>query len=68
MPRGKHVKLIIGVDGTCSIDAINFTGPACQAATMEITTALGDQIDHQHDKPEARIRGRCGEGEREQAR
>jgi len=68
MARGKHVKLIIGVDGTCSIDAINFTGPSCQAATGEITAALGGQIDHQRDKPEARSRQRCGQPEREQAR
>ena len=68
MDRAKHLKIIIASDGTCSADAINFTGPACQAATGEITAALGGQIDHQHDKPEARIRGRCGEGEREQAR
>ncbi len=68
MPRGKHVKIVIATDGTCSVDAINFTGPACQVATGEITKALGGQIDHQHDKPEARIRQRCGQGEREQAR
>ena len=68
MPRRKYIKIIIATDGTCSVDAINFTEPACQAATIEITTALGGQIDHQHDKPEARIRERCGEGEREQAR
>ena len=68
MPRGKHMKITIGVDGICTIDAINFTGPSCQAATGEITALLGGQIDHQHDKPEARIRQRGGQGEREQAR
>ena len=68
MPRGKHIKIVIAPDGSCSVDAINFTGTACQAATMEITTVLGGQIDQQHDKPEARIRERCGQGEREQAR
>ena len=68
MPRGKHIKLIIGVDGSCKIDAVNFIGPACQAATLEITAALGGQIDRQHDKPEARIRERCGEREREGAK
>ena len=60
MPRGKHVRLIIGVDGSCSIDAVNFTGPGCQAATKQIAGALGGQIDHEHAKPEARIRERCG--------
>ena len=68
MPRGKHVKLIIGVDGTCSVDAINFVGPACQVATQEITAALGGRIGTEQLKPEARLRERCGQGEREQAR
>ena len=68
MPRGKHVKLIIGVDGTCSVDAINFAGPACQVATMEIASALGGRIGHEHLKPEARIRERSGHAEREEAR
>ena len=68
MPRGKHVKLIIGVDGSCSIDAVNFTDASCKTATQEITAVLGGQVDRQHDKPEARIRQRCGQGEREQAR
>ena len=68
MPTGKHIKIIIAADGTCAIDAINFTGPSCQAATGEIAAALGGQIDHQHAKPEARLRERCGQSEREQAR
>ena len=68
MPRGKHIKVVIASDGTCSVDAINFIGPACQVATQEITAALGDRINHQHLKPEARLRERCGQGEREQAR
>ena len=68
MPRGKHLKIIIASDGTCQIDAFRFVGSACQVATGEITAALGGQIDHRHDKPEARIRQRCGQGEREQAR
>ncbi len=68
MPRGKHVKIIIAPDGTCAVDAINFTGPSCQTATSEITAALGGQIDHQHVKPEIRVREACGESDREQAR
>ena len=68
MPRGKHIKVVIASDGTCSVDAINFIGPACQVATQEITAALSGQIDHQHLKPEARLRERCGHSEREQAR
>ncbi len=68
MSRGKHVKILIASDGACTVDAINFTGPSCQAATGEITAVLGGQIDHQRVKPEARIRERCEQGEREQAR
>jgi hypothetical protein len=68
MPRGKHLKLIIGVDGRCSIDAVNFTGPSCQAATKDIARALGGQIVQEHAKPEARIGQGCGVPEREQTR
>ena len=68
MVRGKHVKLIIGVDGRCHVDAINFTDGSCRAATREIVAALGGQIDHQHDRPEARVRERVGQREREGAR
>ncbi len=68
MPRGKHVKLIIGVDGECSVDAVNFIGPACQIATGEILAALGGQVINQRDKPEARFRERTSEGERERTR
>ena len=68
MSRGKHITVIIGVDGSCSVDAINFIGPACQVATQEITAVLGGRIDYQHLKPEARLRERCGQGEREAAR
>ena len=67
MSRGKHVKLIIAPDGTCAVDAINFTGPACKVATMEIANALGFQIG-QHDKPEARQRQLSGGREREHSR
>lgn len=45
MRSAKHIKLIIGVDGQCSIDAINFTDSSCQKATHEIAVALGGQID-----------------------
>jgi len=68
MARGKHIQIIIGVDSRCRIDALNFTGPACQAATAEITAVLGGQVDHQHDKPEVRAAHRCGHQEPEQAR
>jgi hypothetical protein len=68
MPRGKYLKLILGVDGTCSIDAIDFTGPACRVATQEIARALGGRVVQEHTKPEACIRERCGQAKREEAR
>jgi hypothetical protein len=68
MNQGKHIKLIIGVDGTCSIDAVNFTGPSCQVATKEIAHALGGQVVQERAKPEARVGQRCGESQTGQAR
>lgn len=68
MPHGKHIKIIITVDGQCAIDAINFTGSACQVATVEIATALGGQIEREREKPEARLRERSAASEREEAR
>ena len=68
MPRGKHIQILIGVDGSCRIDALNFIGPACQAATAEIAAVLGGQVDRQHDKPEARTAQRRDHQEPEQAR
>jgi|WetSurMetagenome_2_1015567.scaffolds.fasta_scaffold1028033_1 hypothetical protein len=67
MFRGKHVKLIIAVDGTCQIDAVNFTDASCQSVTKEIAAALGGAIAHQHTKPEARVGQHCGQAEREEA-
>ena len=68
MPHGKYVKIVIAADGQCAIDATNFTGPACQAATLEIASALGGRIEHQREKPEARLRERSAASEREGAR
>jgi hypothetical protein len=68
MNQGRHIKLIIGVDGSCSIDAVNFTGPSCQAATREIARALGGRVLQEHAKPEARARLRAAQSERERAR
>jgi hypothetical protein len=67
MPRGKHVKLTIGADGSCQIDAVNFTDASCQSVTNEIAALLGRIITHQHAKPEARQRVRAP-GETEAAR
>ena len=68
MPRGKHIKVVIAPDGSCTVDAVNFADATCLAVTNEIAAALGGQIGHQHMKPEARIRQRCDQSEREQAR
>ena len=68
MRNARHIKLIIGVDGQCSIDALNFTDSSCQKATQEIATALGGQIDHHHDKPEARLRNRSPHSDMERSR
>ena len=67
MPRGKHIKITIGVDGSCAIDALNFVGPSCRQATQEVADALGVQIGH-FDKPEVRLRERSRETEQERAR
>ena len=68
MSKTKHLKLIIGVDGTCSIDALNFTDASCLSVTMEIQAALGGRIVQEQLKSEARITQRCGYQEREGAR
>ncbi len=67
MPRAKHIRIIIAVDGSCSVDAMNFAGPSCQAATGEIAAALGGNVVSHHLKPEARIRERAAQRGRESA-
>jgi len=49
--------MIIRVDGTCTVDAMNFTDATCTQATQEITRALAGQTIHERLKPEARVRG-----------
>ena len=51
--RHKHVRLIIRQDGTCAVDAINFTDATCTQATQQIMQALAGQVAEQHWKPEA---------------
>jgi len=68
MPQGKQVRIVIGVEGGCAIDALNFPDASCLKFTHEITAALGGQIAHAQTKPEARIRERRTHGEREAAR
>jgi hypothetical protein len=68
MSRGKHIKITIGVDGSCRIDAVLFTDASCQTFTKEVASALGGGIIHQHAKPEARIPQRAGQADRQAAR
>jgi hypothetical protein len=53
MNQGKQLKIIIAVDGTCSIDAVNFTDATCTHATRQIMQMLGGQVTQEHLKPEA---------------
>ena len=68
MNRGKHIKITIGVDGSCRIDAVLFTDAACQTFTKEISNALGGGIIHEHAKPEARVPQRAGQADRQASR
>lgn len=52
MQRGKHVRLVIRTDGSCSVDAMNFTDATCQQATQQILHALGGLPVEERFKPE----------------
>ena len=64
MPRGKHVKLLIHADGSCSVDAVDFTDASCLSVTSEITSALAGRVIGEQRKPEARIRQQRGQADR----
>ncbi len=49
----KHVTLLIGTDGTCSIDAVNFADATCKTATQQIMQALAGQLVDERFKSEA---------------
>ncbi len=51
--RHKHVRMIIKADGSCTVDAINFTDATCTQATQQILAALGGPITEDRLKPEA---------------
>jgi hypothetical protein len=53
MIQGKCVKIIIHADGSCSIDAVNFTDATCTQATRHILTVLGGTTTEDRLKPEA---------------
>ena len=64
MARGKHVKLLIHTDGSCSVDAVDFIDASCLSVTNEITSALAGRVLNEQHKPEARIRQQRGQTER----
>ena len=51
--HSKHVRMIIKSDGSCTVDAVNFTDATCTQATQQILSALGGTITEDHLKPEA---------------
>ncbi len=51
--RQKHVRMIIKPDGSCTVDAINFTDATCTQATEQILKALGGPVTEDRLKPEA---------------
>jgi len=68
MPRDKCVRVIIGVDGKCSVDAVRFTDSSCLKATKEILDAIGGQVEREITKPQARVREGYSNRQREVAR
>ncbi len=68
MRREKHVRMIIRTDGTCTVDAMNFTDATCMRATQEITRALAGKTIDERYKPEARANVQRGQREAEGAR
>jgi hypothetical protein len=51
--RTKHVRMIIRLDGSCTVDAINFTDATCTQATQQILSALGGPVTEDRLKSEA---------------
>jgi hypothetical protein len=51
--RTKHVRMIIKPDGTCTVDAINFTDATCTQATQQILTRARRPRHRRRLKPEA---------------
>lgn len=68
MRRNQHLRMVIAVDGTCRIDAVNFAGSACQVATLELAAVLGGGVLSQRSKPETWLRERALPNQQEEAR
>ncbi|MCH8194872.1 MAG: glucose 1-dehydrogenase [Chloroflexi bacterium] len=60
--------ITISVDGTCTVDAMNFTDATCMRATQEITKTLAGKTIDERVKPEARTHVQRGQREAEGAR
>ena len=63
----KQVQIVVAPDGSCTIDAINFTDASCTQATQQLITALGGQVIAEHLKPEAANRPQLANPTREAA-
>ncbi len=61
----KYVRIVIRLDGSCTVDAMNFTDAGCKQVTGAITDALGGCVVNDRTKPEARIARRTSAAERE---
>ena len=68
MRHDKHVRMISRADGTCTVDAMNFTDATCMRATQEITKTLAGKTIDERVKPEARTHVQRGQREAEGAR
>ncbi len=68
MPGLKHVMVIIRPDGSCSVDAVNFTDATCTQATQKIMSALAGRLVDERLKPEAQRLPHQHESLREDAR
>ncbi len=51
--RQKYIRMLIKPDGSCTIDAINFTDATCTQATQQILETLGGPVTDDRLKPEA---------------
>ena len=68
MRRDKHIRMIIRANGTCTVDAMNFTDATCMRATQEITKVLAGKTIDERYKPEARTHVQRGQREAEGTR
>lgn len=64
MAKEKSIHVIVKPDGTCIIDAENFTGTECVSAIDEILQSLGVDNANREAKPELRVPISNREGQR----